>query len=393
MGLNPPAQLVVYAFLAGAGFFAMLSTLILMLKEREMETAHVAALFTLFTAAHRLAKLPLAPWVDRMRPRQAMVVACVTTGLGAMALTLWRNPAAMGAVLLICAGGTSTNALATKLLAAELADAEGQHLAMFGRVAAAGNLAAAVSAPCAVWLLFDAGPTALSVLIGGAYLAAACFTAMCRGVEPRGESAPRAAPTGPGLATLRAIATRQGMPGFLWVNAAGWFLYYQLFSVVPLALAENRTFALAIGPLLTINTLMVAFLQLRVSRLVDRRVRGPLSQIALACMFFGGGFLALTMGLGPVVLGAFIVLASIAEMLFVPAVDTAFVGLLGPESRARGFALLSVSTAMGESLGALLGISLYTALERAATGSYWLALAVLSVSVGWRVVRREMPSK
>ncbi|MBV8603098.1 MAG: MFS transporter [Pelomonas sp.] len=326
-------------------------------------------------AGNRLAKLPLAPWLDRVAPRWAMAGGCAVAGLGVLGLALLAHPVALAAVLLICALGTSTNALAVKQMAAGLADAGEHRLLLFGRIASAGNLAAAVSAPCAAWLLIRAGPIYWAALIGCACASAAGLTAW-RGpvLAARAESSSAAS------TTLREIARRPGMRAFLAINACCWFLYYQLFSVVPLALSLHPGAGVLMGPLLTVNTVIVALLQLRVTR-GAARLGDEFKQIAAACLLFGLGFLPLACWSGLAALLVFVGLVSAAEMLLVPAIDSAFVGLLGTAPRAGGFALLSVSTAVGESVGAFVGMHLYETLESLVAGTYWVVLA--STAIGF----------
>jgi MFS transporter, DHA1 family, multidrug resistance protein len=358
-------------FLAGFGYIALLSTLVLSLQAKGFDPTTLSVLFTLFTAANRLAKLPLAPWLDPLPPTRAIGLGCATVAVSVAALAATIDVFAVAGLLALCAVGTSINALASKQLAAAVVDIGAPRLELFSRLSAVGNFAAAISAPVATWLLQTSGTNALALLIAMSYTVTGVVTAWrgSRLVSDYG-----AQRTVSYFGRVRAVITQPGLIRFLIVNAMGWSLYYQLFSVLPLLVSSQTETAPLMGLLLTVNTMMVAVLQVNVSRFTERRLLTETRLIALGYGVFAAGFFSLVFGTSLATLLVFIVLVTVAEMLFVPAVDAAFVSLIAGGNRAVGFALLSMSTAIGESAGALIGINAYTATVKDAPAAYWLGL-------------------
>lgn len=360
--------------IASLGYFSILSTLLLILTHKALTPSQLAIAFTTFTVLNRLAKLAVAPWLDRHPPASGILIGCLLTSASILLIGLTEGFVATLVVLSACATGISINAIASKQFAAGVSEQRAERLAVFSLISAVGNLAAAVAAPLATLLLAHHGAMAVGVLASAAYAAAGLSTWWLA----RSRSAPGLMAVEAVASTWSQVLAQRGLLRFCAVNAMGWFLYYQMFSVVPLQISGDKTLAPYLGVLLTGNTLLIAALQVPVSKFAARAgiAEGGV-RIVVAYAVFALAFLVLGVRADSMIaLSLFVVIYSAAEMLFVPTIDALFLDRVSANARAKGYALLSISTAIGEGFGSLVGLHLHPALHDAPIGYWWFVGAV-----------------
>jgi predicted MFS family arabinose efflux permease len=86
----------------------------------------------------------------------------------------------------------------------------------------------------------------------------------------------------------------------------------------------------------------------------------------LLFLFSGyGGLVALLLSFG------------LAEIIFVPSVEVVFLAIVGKANRSIAYSILSLSTAIGESLGTSLGVLTYTKVDLLGYGNFFWLLASL----------------
>ncbi|UJB31524.1 MFS transporter [Chromobacterium sp. Beijing] len=172
-----------------------------------------------------------------------------------------------------------------------------------------------------------------------------------------------------------------GIPPFLLINFFCWLLYGQLFNVLALYVSETLAQPGKLGWLYTLNALLVIGLQLLVTHLAHRWSGGkPLGIVRSSYATFALAFIMPFMLPGYIGALAFVLLFTFAEMMFAPSMDVLLLSLIGKESRAVAYSVLSISTALGESLGGGMGVAVYRWMaDYGHAGQFWLALAGLSL--------------
>lgn len=380
--------IVGHYFMTNLGYFGLLSTLVVMLSAASFDAAQIAMLVMVFTLTTKVAKIPLAPWLDKMPLTHSVLIGCGMATLGFTALYMAQGLYVTACALALAGTGISINALASKQLGAAASDVLESRARLFAIINVGINVASAIAAPLALSLaehgMHRSIPCVIAVIYGVAGLTTALnFSRL--GLKPA---------VG-GAASLRAyvdMLQRPGLRSFLMINFFGWLLYGQLFNSLALYVSETLAAPGKLGWLYTLNAVLVIGLQLTVTHLTGRWTKGhQLSTVFLSYATFTIAFvvLALVPGYGGAIV--FVVFFTLAEMMFVPSVDVLLLGLIGKENRAVGYSVLSISTAAGESVGGGIGLAAYRWMANHGSGEeFWLGLAGLSlvfVAATWLLQR------
>ena len=343
-------------FMTSVGYFGMLSSLVVILDTQGFSAGQIALLVSAFTCASKVAKVPLAPWLDRISPRWSVLLGCGLAALGFSGLHAGHSLFLTVAALLLAGVGISVNALASKQLAAFASDHVESRATMFSVLNVAVNVSSAVGAPLALWLVDRDLYPWVTYGVAAVYLTAGLATGMTFGKS--------ATPTGvrvaPSWRTYWQVFNLPGMRPFLLVNYFGWFLYGQLFNVLALHVSGTLQSPGRLGWLYTLNALLVITLQLGVTRVSERLHGGrPFLAVQMSYAIYLIAFVAAYLVPGYEGAVVFVVLFSLAEMIFVPRVDVLLLGLIGQDNRAVAYSVLSMSTALGEASGGGFGLMSY----------------------------------
>lgn len=387
--------LVAHYFMASVGYFGLLSTLVVILNAESYRADQIALLVTVFTFANKVAKIPLAPWLDRLPPARSVLLGCAMASAGIAVLPFGQRIWATAVALLIAGIGMSINSLAVKQLAASASDAGKNRVRMFSLINIAVNVASAVAAPVA---LFIAGQRQYQLVSWGValiYLIAGAVTSF--NFSASRDKAERK-PVTPSSGSYLRIVRLRGMQHLLLINFFGWLLYGQLFNVLALHVSSTLHQASGLGLLYSLNALLVVFLQLPITSLSERlQSDRPLRAVHASYLLFSLAFLAAWCVPGYAGATAFVVIFTIAEMTFIPRMDVLLLDLIGNESRAVSYGVLSISTALGESAGGGLGLIAYRWLGGVGHQRlFWLAGAatalcfvMVSIGIARRVEQRR----
>jgi MFS transporter, DHA1 family, multidrug resistance protein len=372
--------IAIHYLLTNLGLFGLLSTLVVSLRAAGFSAPQVGGLVIVFTITNKIAKIPLAPWLDRIPAPRSALIGCLVAAVGFLVLRSAHGIEATTVALVLAGLGISVNALASKQLAAAASDGTANRARTFSLINISVNVASAVAAPVAL-LLTERGLHGYVLLsVAGVYCLAGVSTFL-RHAGHRVRPAHVAA-TSPSLRSYCRVARLPGMMPFLVINFLGWMLYGQLFNTLALHVSETLDSPGRLGWLYTLNALLVVSVQWWTTLLIERWSKGsPLVTVVLAYAVFTVAFLAAYAlpGYGAAV--AFVLIFTMAEMLFVPSVDVVLLGLIGQQSRAVGYAILSVSTALGEAVGGGAGVIVYRWLaDRGFTNEYWLVAAALALA-------------
>jgi MFS family permease len=392
------ATVVTHYFLTNLGYFGLLSTLVVALSAAGFDAGRVAVLVMVFTLTSKLAKIPLAPWLDRVPAAGSVLLGCALAAIGFAGLRFADDLAPSIACLVVAGTGVSVNALASKQLAAAASDRSGAPARVFATINVGINVAAAVAAPLALMLAERDRHDVVLFGVAAAYTVAGSVTYL---TCSRMHREPPAG-TGPSWRSYWDVLRLPGLGPFLVVNLFGWFLYGQLFNVLALHVSDTLDSPGRLGWLYTLNALLVVFVQLGVTRLAERLVRGgAASTVVLAYATFALAFALAYLIPGYAGAVVFVVVFTLAEMMFVPSVDVVLLDIIGPHNRAVGYSILSISTAIGEASGGGAGVAGYRWLADHGYGSqFWLiatgvacAFTLVSLALRRAVTRAATPTR
>ena len=372
-------KISLHYLLASSGYFGLLSTLVIVLSAKMLPAAEVGMLAGLFAMSSKVAKIPLAPWLDKLSPAVSVLSGCSLAGAAFAVVGLAQQTMVLLLALLVGAVGISINALSAKQLAAAAADLSNNRARVFSIVNIALNLSSAVAAPVALFLVGRQQYTGVMLLVAGIYFLAGGVAYF--NFNERGHSITHKTGSAVSFKSYLQLFRIEGMKPFMLVNAMGWFLYGQLFNALALYLSQGLHLADRLGWLYTLNALMVVGLQLAVTHISQRVYQNNamktiqsaylLQFIAFALPVFIPGYMGAL---------AFVALFTVAEMLFMPNTDVVLTSLVGAERRAIGYSVLSLSSAVGEASGGSLGIVLFhNCAHQGIPQFYWALLAGLSV--------------
>ncbi|MFF8566777.1 MFS transporter [Streptomyces albidoflavus] len=355
------------------GYFSLLPVLPLLL-ERGAGAAGAGTALLCFTVSARAASVLVSGWLERFPAR-----GCMTGGLllaaGAFMALAARPPFPVLLALLLVAGcGISVNGLTVRAYVALAVPGSGSRHKLFTAVNLAVNVAAALGPVAGTFLVWAGRDERLWLAVGGCYLLAAATTRLMMPPVPatRGEVSTLRRR----LSVVRSILRSPYARRLAAVTAVGWFVYAQLFSALPLFLADlvDRR---AVAAYFTANAVAVILLQAPVSALVARRLEAGASPLALlrhGCLLLALAFpLMGIVAQRPWLVFAGVVVFSLGEALYVPLVDTAFADL-APESAYESFNARQIVTAAGESLGSFAGAAGYLALAGHLGHGAWFLL-------------------
>jgi DHA1 family multidrug resistance protein-like MFS transporter len=371
--------------------FALLPILpVLLTVEYGATAGELGVLLFVFTLTTRGGSILLAPLIDRVPARSAAVSGLIFTGLAFWLLGLSNSVLAAAPCLAIAGVGISVHGVVSRAIVARQVTESGAALRAFSLINVAVNIAAAVG-PLLSALLSAGQLQTMLWAVGASYLVAALLVAR---VLRATAATSHAGPMGRSYLALFRLADFRTLS---LANLAGWFLYGQLFSAIPLYLLSALSSRTAGALAFTLNGVMIAACQLPVSAAISRVLRRRpsaatfgLSVMAVGIGLFGTAFLLLAGAGGNLLLiYAAIGLFSVGEMLFVPTSDAAFSAVASNHGHdpVRVFNARKLTTSGGEALGALAGGSLSLLLSaRLGPSAYWLGLgacallaAVLSV--------------
>jgi DHA1 family multidrug resistance protein-like MFS transporter len=370
-------NITLHYFLTNMGLFGLLSTLVVALTAARYSPTQTGVLVLVFTIANKVAKVPLARWLNRVPPPSSVLLGCLIAAAGFTGLQL-VNGMGLTATALASAGlGVSINALASKQLAAEASDRTHSRARLFSLINVAVNLASAAAAPIALFFVnrhhHDYVLTAVSVVY--------CVAGVTTFLNYARMRLPAPATAGTPLSGYRAVLALPGMRSFLLVNFFGWLCYGQLFNALAVYVSAVLRAPDRLGWLYTLNALLIVATQLGVTRLAEWGSGGRPAVVAVAAYtMFGASFASILLVAGYPGAVLAVVLFTLAEMLFVPTMDVLLLGLLGQGSRAIGYAMFSIANALGEGVGGGVGVAVYRSASESGHGSwFWLAASAAAM--------------
>jgi len=315
--------------------------------------------------ADRLGRVPVMVTSMGLSAFALAAYALVTTGWGFVAVA-----SVAGLV-----GGLYTPA--SQAMVADITDG-GEREQSYGLLKVTNNLGFGLGF-VAGGLLFGVVHTAVFVVDG---VTSGLVAVLLFLVLPRGEVG-EPAPLREELSRWRAAVSRPALVHLALLNVGFAVMYAQMGSTIPLL--AKRSLGLdssAIGLLFVLNPLVIVLFQLPVVSWVRgwRRTRGLL----LSTAFWASGFAAVVLVhyvsvvAGVLLLGVFLVLRTVGEILHSP-LTTALASDLGPaETRGSQLSVVEVSKRLGFGLGPLVGLLFF---DHGVESWLWPAIVGLCVLV------------
>lgn len=371
------AFIVTHYLLSYLGYYGLLSTLAVALSAESFNAGQIATLVMLFAVTNKTANIPLTPWLNRVPTTVSMLIGCIMAGIGFVGMRFATGVLTTVLALGFAGAGISINALGLKTLGAAVSDRLENRSRLFALISVSINIAAATSAPIALFFVEHKRHGDVLLAVAALYVLAGVVTFTNRAKLPPGKRVARPWSRDLYLTVLR----EPGLRSFFAINTCYWIMYGQLFNVLALYVTNTLHEPATLGWLYTLNALMGVTLQLGITRLAGRLVRGQhLTTVVSSFILFAASFGAVY--LVPGISGAivFVIAFTVAELMFVPSGDTLIVGLIRDQNRAVGYSIFAVSTALGEALGAGSGVAVYRWLADDGHGNlFWLAAAGLAL--------------
>jgi MFS family permease len=291
----------------------------------------------------------IAPLLDRMRPRAALML-CVGLGIaGYLGLSVLPYSIALfAAAVLLVGAGFGGNTLRVYALAS---GREEGRLYRYSALNVATNVAAAIGPLFGTWLFLHLGPRSPFALATAAFVAAMVLLLRVPGQDL--EQAARL------QGWFRALGTCLASPGVrqsIVVRTLLFVMTSQLYAVFPLAATRMLNAAGLLGIYFTVNAVLVSVGQIPVTRLAVALAASPRLLITAGFASYSLGFLSLFLWPNRLVALVMVACCSLAEMLIPPPTDS-LVGSALPDSlRVAGFTLNMLAAALGEAVGIFSGV-------------------------------------
>lgn len=360
--------------LCSVGHLAVVSVLSLyLLTTLRLSAAATGAMLLFASLAARLAPFLVAPLLDRLEPRRALLGCLAAAAAGyAVLASLPPSTAVLVAAVPIVGTAFGCNSLVVKALTATY---ERDRIVRYSALNAALNAGAALGPLVGTALFFAFSPGATFAVAAGCFALGALFALRL----PR-RAAADTAPRVRWVESLRTCASSRDVRHA--VVAMAWVFVFasQLYAVLPLAATRLLGSPHLLGLCFALNALVVVALQIPVARAAVRLRVAPRTLLVLGFASYGAGFLLLWAWPSWQAAFVMVVTCSIAEVLMPPAIDATMAAALPPSMRVSGFSLNSVAAALGEGAGVGLGVAAARHLADAGRIEVWYA--ILAVCAG-----------
>lgn len=343
--------------------------------------SHVAFVVAYGAFAMRFGRVIVSSLLRRANLRLAVILSMTLVSLGLLLLAMTTSDVSIFTGVTFIGVGYGGTILAIKVVLV----VDGG----VGNTVVLSNLAIAVNVGAA------AGPLAAGALVSvlgghGNYGILAIVSVLATGI---------AAVTVPPVAisTLHAVGRRRQPFGhlprsvipLLAILAVSFALYAQLYSVLPLLVDRTLGGTEALGILFAVNAALVVIIQRPASKLIDSNDWVSRYSLAFGFALFG---LAILLLANTHTLSAFlssVAVASVAECLVLPVVESRLASIVGVAGLTLVFTLSAVAMGLGETAGAyfgvqaVLGSTIYEFLVAASIIAFLVAALDISCGKGW----------
>jgi MFS family permease len=168
---------------------------------------------------------------------------------------------------------------------------------------------------------------------------------------------------------------------YILLNLMVYIVYVQIVNIYSVFTVDQLGFTTTqYGFLMTINAIILVVFQHPVTRFVDIRL-GDKNALIWGSVLFGAGYLSLSWITGFGWSVVYILVVTMAELLFIPSMSSVIGKLAEPEQRGRYLGFLGTGTGLGIAIGPVLGGALYDG-SHGASLLLWGPLALITFVAG-----------
>ncbi len=331
------------------GHYAVLATLSLYLLVTLHFAASTAALLLLFASlAFRLARFFTAPFIDHLPPRSALLISATLGCLGYLSMMVVTQPLFLIVPFLIIGIGYGSNALLVKALAAHGRGAS--RLLRYASINTSLNIGAAIGPIVGNTLFLHWNPRLLFLFPAGMFVLAGLISGMLPVMEVQAYKQVH------WVEMLRDALQFPIVRQNLLFVFAGFLLYSQLFSTLPLVTRSLFHTPDLLSSFFAVNALIIVLGQIPATRLIISIGLTPRLLLPMSFLLYTMGFFLVWLLPYWQIAYPAVVLWTAGEMLLFPSLDTLMAGEIPVELRMTCFSLSAVAVAFAEGIGSLLGV-------------------------------------
>ena len=336
----PVRLLLVNQFAVNTGFYLLIPYLAVHLGDLGMSAAVIGVVLGARTLSQQGLFLVGGTASDRLGPRTAILAGCAlrTVGFGLFAIGESLTVVLAASVLSGLAGALFNPAVRA-YIAVEAGEARTEAFAHFNVYAQAGALCGPVLG--SVLLLWDFRVSA--VVAAGIFAVLTIAQAVvlpARAATRKGGSI---------LGDWRECLTKRRFVAFTCVLSGMFVLQNQLYLLLPIQAQRATGWAGVVAALFVVSTVVTLLFQVRITRLVSARARGPVIAVGLAVMGAGFAAPALWSGLVPVLVAT---LALAVGMMIAHPLVYDLIPSFGPDSLAgTHFGVFYLGSGLAAALG------------------------------------------
>ena len=336
----PVRLLLVNQFAVNTGFYLLIPYLAVHLGDLGMSAAVIGVVLGARTLSQQGLFLIGGTASDRLGPRTAILAGCAlrTVGFGLFAIGESLTVVLAASVLSGLAGALFNPAVRA-YIAVEAGEARTEAFARFNVYAQAGALCGPVLG--SVLLLWDFRVSA--VVAAGIFAVLTIAQAVvlpARAATRKGGSI---------LGDWRECLTKRRFVAFTCVLSGMFVLQNQLYLLLPIQAQRATGWAGVVAALFVVSTVVTLLFQVRITRLVSARARGPVIAVGLAVMGAGFAAPALWSGLVPVLVAT---LALAVGMMIAHPLVYDLIPSFGPDSLAgTHFGVFYLGSGLAAALG------------------------------------------
>ena len=341
-------------FLSNFSFFSMLGILTLYFTVHCQFSLHYSGILMFFVLVFsRTGRIIFLPLFKKFQPKSVLIISAILMSAGYGILYITKIKIAMLVAFLCIGVGYGCNSVYVRtLVSSALQTNRIPTKLIYAKLSVITNLSAAIGGLVGVYVFLHLSAhyvflyASISVLMSALIISASfvedkvllnnisMFMAICF------------------------IFKRENILSVFLMTILSWALYIQIFSTFPLLINNQLHAAKFLGILYALNTIIIVFFSIPITKYLLKFTIDLYFLIIIAYLLFGIGFLFLY--LLPNLITTFIsmTLWTLAEILMVPALNSAISELTKESERLYLFAFNGVAMGLGEGIGMYAGTML-----------------------------------
>ncbi|WP_186649111.1 MFS transporter [Fluviispira vulneris] len=368
-------------FISQIPFIGIVSTLAIILTKRNLDPSQIAIVIFLFTSSYRALKVIIAPYLDQLAAEKGIVIGCLFAAFGFLSFAISDNYYLIILSLLLTGLGISINSISSKVFTIESSEKADNKSEIFSIIITSVNIAGAIAQPFALNMLDRNYEKTILVSYAIFYIIPIIIFCYLFKKKDISVSSKKTAPLSTGFHTYLHFLKNKSFLLFVLINILIWSLYGQLYNAFSLHIGVKLNNKMLLGNYYVAMSVLIIAFQLIITNLTHKIDKGdPTKNLYRSAIAFAISFILIYFNsINILFVIAIIITFSLAEILFGPSLEVFAIQVCGHENRNVWISLVTISTALGESLGGGLGIKIYSLFGNYNT--YWLYVAIYSFLV------------